>query len=157
MRRSAVCALIALASPALAGAQRLGESCPMVNGLSISMSATDTGASRSDSARDRLRVDSRSVIDTTWRFNIPERRWTRSQFTASIGAGWSGNARSRGTTTAPDSAASRDWSVCAAVAIGMREPTLVLRGARGVVHLRADVRALARMRRGSDTTSVPRR
>jgi hypothetical protein len=131
--------------------------CPVANGLFIQTSA-DSAARRSPDApaREGLRVDARQAIDTVWTFNISERRWTRPFFSALIGAGWASGARRTGTTTAPASFDAGAWSACAGARIDMREPTLVLRGARGQVHLRADVRALSRMGR-RDTTSQPRR
>jgi hypothetical protein len=80
---------------------------------------------------------SRLAIDTTWRFDVAERRWSRRSFGASIAAGLGG-------TGGAASGGSRDhWWLCAGAAVGMQDPTLLVRGARGLVHLRADLTALA--------------
>jgi hypothetical protein len=144
-----------------AGAQVVPRSaCPMVNGIAASVSTTDSSAgARANSVG--YPVDGRSAIDTTWTFDIRERTWTRPLFAASVGLGLTGGSAANaasGTTTAPDSAAARSWNVCAAASVGMRNPTLTLRGARGTVHLRADVSALKGAGRAvQDTTSRPRR
>ena len=145
--------------------------CPVVSGLVATVTTNespDSGVARAprDTTAARaplLQLDARHVIDTTWRFNIADRRWTRSYFAASVGAGWAdgfGSGTAAGTTTAPDSAGragSHRWSACVGASIGMRDPTLVLHGARGVVHLRADVRPLARAGQAGDTTGQLRR
>lgn len=150
--------LTLLASELLSQAPDPQQSVCPTNGLGLSVWSGDSASAR-DSARTLLRVDQRYVLDTVWRFDIAERRWTRPAFFATVGAGWSGAPTTHGTTSAPDSAGgARAWHACAGVSIGMREPTLVLRGARGRVHLRADVTALSRARRAArDTTSQPRR
>jgi len=132
--------------------------CPMVNGLFAS--ATTTGDSLQP-MRTTARVDERGVIDTTWTFDVRERTWSWREFAASVVLGFtSGSSASNtaGTTTAPRPAAASAWSVCAAASVGMRNSTLTLRGARGTVHLRADMSQLTRA--GTtvrDTTSRPRR
>jgi len=142
------------------GQQAPRTECPVTNGLFVQTSA-DSGARRNPAplTPEALRADARQTIDTIWTFNISERRWTRPFFSALIGAGWASAARATGTTTAPGSFDAGAWSACAGARIDMRDPTLVLRGARGQVHLRADVRALSRMgrRASGDTTSQPRR
>jgi hypothetical protein len=133
--------------------------CPSVNGITASTSLSDSA----DAVRDtnRLRLDSRTTIDTTWTFDVRERTWNWPSFAASVGIGFNGGSmsgRAGGTTTAPDSAAARAWSICAAASVGMRNSTLTLRGARGTVHLRADVSALTGAGRTTrDTASRPRR
>lgn len=151
--------IVGLALPMLSAvAQRAPETgCPIGNGLLIQTSTDSTGASLHD-VPGALRIDADRVIDTVWTFNIIERRWTRRYFMALVGAGFASSQTGDGITTAPDSSAARAWRACAGARIDMRDPTLVLRGARGQVHLRADVRSLSRMgRRSSDTTSQPRR
>jgi hypothetical protein len=106
---------------------------------------------------ERIELGARGLIDTTWRFDITERTWSRPFFAASIGAGWTARGSADGTTTAADASAARRSRVCAGVAIDMREPTLVLRGARGVVHLRADVRSISGSGQARDSTRQPRR
>ncbi len=141
--------------PTVVGAQHAAIRCPVVNGISVT---TDSGSPSPPRAG---RPTGRALIDTTWSFDVRELRWDRPTYAASIGLGFSGSAsalRSTGTTTAPDSAAQRNWSVCAAVGIGMRDATLLLRGARGTVHVRADAAALQRIAgQLPDTTSRLRR
>jgi hypothetical protein len=155
MNRLIACALL-LAPLSTLRAQK----CPVVNGLFASISTGDSAGERDtsrlrDTSNVLLRVDSRMAIDTTWRFNISERRWTRPYLVASVGAGWAGNGGASGMTTAPDS---RAWSACASAAVGMRDPTLTLRGARGLVRLRADLTSLSRIRGAVRADSVqPRR
>jgi hypothetical protein len=145
--------------PVSAAAQQLRPDsrteCPVVSGLVVSFSTADS-ANRQRPVDVGLRADARTVIDTTWTFDIGQRQWTRPFFAASIGAGWAGGQSLLGTTTAPDSSGTKGWSACAGVSIGMRNPTLTLRGARGQVHLRADVRSLFPVSR-RDTTSRPQR
>lgn len=151
MRRLGALAFVLMLVPAAAA---IGQACPVENGLFATFSTGDrTG--RRDTSNTLLRFDSRTVIDTTWRFDISERRWTRPSVVASVGAGWTGNADRAGTTTAPDT---RAWSACASAAVGMRDPTIVLRGARGLVRLRADLTSLSQVRGGvrADSTQ-PRR
>ena len=101
------------------------------------------------------------VRDTTWVFNVANVSWTKAYFAATIGASWpdSTGAPSRcGTTTAPDSADARRWTACIGASISMREPTLTLRNARGVVHLHTDLRPLTEAARSTrDSASQPRR
>jgi hypothetical protein len=147
--------------PAMAAGQQATSGCRLENGLAAAFSWGDsTGAlTARDSASRGLRLDARTAIDTVWRFDIAERRWTKPYFVGWVGAGWSGGGAATGTTTAPGSSNARSWSACANVAIEMRNPTLVLRGARGTVRLRADVSSLSRAGRGSraDTAGQPRR
>ena len=128
------------------------QECPVVNGLIATISTGDSTGAR-DTSNTLLRLDARTIVDTTWRFNISERRWTRPYLVASVGAGWTGGGSGSGMTTAPDS---RAWSACASAAVGMRDPTLVLRGARGLVRLRADLTSLSRLGARADS-SKPRR
>jgi hypothetical protein len=140
----------------LAGQDSLRASCPE-RGLVATFS---TGAPSIMSSRtqpsERLELGASGLIDTTWRFDIRERTWSRPFFAASIGAGWTADGRTTGTTTAADASAARTSRVCAGVAIEMREPTLVLKGARGMVHLRADVRSLSGTGPAPDSTRQPR-
>lgn len=151
MRRLRALAFVLVLGPVAAAN---GQECPVVNGLFATVSTGDS-TGRRDTSGTLLRLDSRTVIDTTWRFNISERRWTKPYIVASVGAGWTGNAGRTGTTTAPDT---RAWSACASAAVGMRDPTIVLRGARGLVRLRADLTSLSQVRGGvrADSTQ-PRR
>jgi hypothetical protein len=133
----------------------LRAQCP-TQGIVASVAPADS-ASRSASRVPRSNPGGAGLIDTTWRFDIALRQWSRPYFAASIGAGWTGDETAAGTTSAPDAASKA--KVCAGVAIDMRAPTLVLKGARGAVHLRADARALtgAGRRAAGDSTRQPRR
>jgi hypothetical protein len=102
----------------------------------------------------------RVVIDTTWRFDVAERRWTRPSYEGSVGAEWTERSGARawlGTTTAPDSAGASRWRAHVGATVGMEEPTLVLRRAHGVVRLRVDLRPLARAGQRGDSAGQPRR
>jgi hypothetical protein len=165
-RHVAVAFALSISIPIVSGSAQdsTRASCPVSNGLTATFS---TGAPRDSLSVlpgggprvPVLRLDAQSVIDTVWRFDIAERSWTRPYFEASVGAGWAGDARGFGMTTARDSSAAKGWSACVGASVGMRNPTLMLRGARGEVHLRADVRSLSRIGRGpvKDTTVQPRR
>lgn len=100
-----------------------------------------------------LRLDSRPVaIDTVWRFQIAERRWSRPSYRADIGAGWTGGTegtRGTGMTPAPGEADARRWYACVGASVAMREPTLTLKGARGLVRLRVDLNELSNLTRES--------
>jgi hypothetical protein len=60
---------------------------------------------------------------------VTERRWTVAELGASAAAGLADTVRGR-------------WYLCAGAAVGLHDPTLVIRGARGRVHLRASLRDL---------------
>jgi hypothetical protein len=152
-------ACIMVASLSVAHAQdSTRASCPVVDGLSITLSTDSTTPGRSVTPRG-FRLDARNTIDTTWTFDVRERTWTQPYFVASVGLGWSGGGLTTGTTTAPDRSARRSWSTCAGAAVGMRNVTLMLRGAHGVVHLRADLSSLSRLNRTAapDSAIKPRR
>jgi hypothetical protein len=154
-------AAILMLPVARAAGQQPAGSCRVENGLAAAFSWGDSAGvpTARDSASRGLRLDARTTVDTVWRFDIAERRWTKPYFVGWVGAGWSGGGSATGTTTAPGSSNARSWSACANVAIEMRDPTLVLRGARGTVRLRADVSSLSRAGRGAraDTAGQPRR
>jgi hypothetical protein len=133
------------------------RACPDRNGVTAAFTWGDSAGAPSAVPSGQIRLDERTVIDTAWRFAIVERRWTRAFFEGAIGAGWMGGTRGTGTTTARDSVGARTWSACASAAITMREPTLVLRGARGVVRLRADVGQLSRLGQARPDSSRQRR
>lgn len=132
------------------------RACPDRKGLTAAFTWEDSARAPRDAPSGQIRIDQRTVIDTVWRFDIPERRWSRALFSGAIGAGWTGGAQT-GTTTARDSVGARTWSACASAAITMREPTLVLRGARGIVRLRADVGQLSRIGQSRPDSSRERK
>jgi hypothetical protein len=150
MKRLAVVVMLLAISPAASA-----QECPVVNGFIATISTGDSSrGARARGVDTLLRLDARTAIDTVWRFNITERRWTRPNVIGSVGAGWTSERGLTGTTTAPDR---RAWSACASAAVSMRDPTLVLRGARGFVRLRADLTSLKRAGRARADSSQPRR
>jgi hypothetical protein len=91
-----------------------------------------------------------AVSDTVIRFNIASRTWTWPYLLAHVGLSCRGPRVVIGTTTAPDTAARDGDRYCAGAVIEMRNSTLTLRGARGVIHLRVN-------RAPMDSTRQPRR
>lgn len=91
-----------------------------------------------------------ATMDTVIRFNVPSRTWTWPYLLAHVGLSCRGAQVVVGTTTAPDTASADRDRYCVGAVIEMRNSTLTLRGARGVVHVRVN-RALA------DSTRQPRR
>ena len=61
--------------------------------------------------------------------------------TAYVAGGVSG--RSRNATRTTDTRAG--WHACAGITLAMQQPTLVLRGVRGQVHLKIDLTPLTRL------------
>ena len=74
--------------------------------------------------------------DTVIRFEVASRTWTWPYLLAHVGVSCRGGEVVAGTTTAPDTAAKGRERYCAGATIEMRNSTLMLRGARGVVHVR---------------------
>jgi hypothetical protein len=124
--------------------------CPSVSGLVFQLFRGDTALRR---GRDSVSLARREVIDTTWTFHVAERQWNQQRLAAVVGAGLYGDAAVRGTTSAPDAA--RTWSACVGARIDLGNVNLMLRGARGSVHLRADLRPLLHLERTADSTSQP--
>ena len=160
MSRRGCLATVCITGLAVSGAYAQDStrmSCPVVDGLRITLSTDSTSPGRAVTPRG-FRLDAGNAIDTTWAFDVRERTWTRPYFATSVGLGWSGGGSAAGTTTAPDASA-RSWSTCAGAAVGMRNVTLTLRNAHGVVRLRADLRSLSRLNRTAtpDSTIKPRR
>lgn len=91
-----------------------------------------------------------TVSDTVIRFNVVSRTWTWPYLLAHVGLSCRGGHVEVGTTTAPDTAAKDRDGYCAGAVIEMRNSTLTLRGARGVVHVRLNRAAM-------DSTRQPRR
>jgi len=133
------------ASPSASGS---AGHCPIVGGFSASVTARDT-ANSGAMARTLVRVDRRTSVDTTFRIAVAERRWALSELAASAAAGLADTMRGR-------------WYLCAGAAVGLQRPTLVVRGARGEVRVRASLAELSRAleaRRSAPTPpgSSPRR
>ena len=90
------------------------------------------------------------VTDTVIRFDVTARTWSWPYLMAHVGLSCRGGRIAVGTTTAPDTAAADRDRYCAGAVVEMRNSTLTLRGARGVVHVR-----LSRL--PADSTRQPRR
>ena len=99
-----------------------------------------------------------AVSDTVIRFNVVARTWTWPYLFAHVGLSCRGGHVEVGTTTAPDSAAKDRDRYCAGALIEMRNSTLTLHGARGVVHVRVTRPDTTSTRRAPfDGTRQPRR
>ena len=92
-------------------------------------------------------------IDTVIRIDLRERTWNWPYLSAHVGLGCQGQDVTIGTTTAPDSASRNRERLCAGALVEMRNSTLTLRNARGLVHVRL-TRALPR---GTTDSVQPRR
>jgi hypothetical protein len=91
------------------------------------------------------------VSDTVIRFDVGARTWSWPYLLAHVGLSCRHGGVAVGTTTAPDTAAATDREgYCAGAVVEMRNSTLTLRGARGVVHVRIS-------RAPADSTRQPRR
>ncbi len=90
------------------------------------------------------------VTDTVIRFNVASRTWTWPYLLAHVGLSCRGGNVEIGTTTAPDTAAQDRSRYCVGAVVEMRNSTLTLRGARGVVHVRLNNVPM-------DSTRQPRR
>ena len=140
--------------------------CRGFNGIYVDVWWGGTGAvgdtSRTSADSGGFRFDGRRTVDTTLTFNVAERTWTRPSVTAVVLAGASSTGASRagtGTTAAGSGTARRGWHVCTGATITGHQPTLVLRGVRGQMHLKVDLTALAGIPGGglSDSTRLERR
>ena len=133
--------LLALATSVSAqAAPTPATDCPVVGGIRVSVTSRDTGRA---TPRELVRVDRRTSVDTTFRFDVAERRWSLASLAASAAAGLADTVRGR-------------WYLCAGAAVGLTRPTLVIRGARGEVRLRASLAALSRALEGSRRTGSSR-
>ena len=151
MRRGAVVLCLTMMAASL-GAQTMPTSaepgstaCVVLNGIRIGAdwgdSSVATGARRDSSSRaGRFQVGG-TTVDTTFTFDVAQRSWSRSSMTAYVAGGVSG--RSRNAARAGDPRA--EWHACAGITLGMQQPTLVLRGVRGQLHLKVDLTPLTRL------------
>jgi hypothetical protein len=136
--RCATCVALSLAVPGGSPEAQQGTlppagsaaDCPVVGGVRVAVTARDTGRAPA-APRELARIDRRTAVDTTFTFDVAERRWVLAELAASVAAGLADTARGR-------------WYLCAGGAVGLRRPTLVVRGARGQIRLRASVDALSR-------------
>ena len=119
--------------------------CLVLNGIRIGADwgdSTNTSGARRDTSNraGHFRVGG-ATLDTTFTFDVAERSWSRSSMTAYVAGGVSG--RSRNAASAGDPRAG--WHACAGITLGMQQPTLVLRGVRGQLHLKVDLTPLTRL------------
>jgi len=149
LRTARAATFLAVAAPAGAQVSRAATAgsatdCPVVGGVRVSVTARDTG--RAAAPRELVRVDRGTTVDTTFTFNVVERRWTFAELAASVAAGLTDSTRGR-------------WYLCAGAGAGLTRPTVVVRGVRGSVRLRASVaelsRALGSSRPQSDRPRTP--
>jgi hypothetical protein len=119
--------------------------CPIVGGVHVSVTARDSGRA---APRELVRVDRTTAVDTTFTFNVAERRWSFASLAASAAAGVADTLRGR-------------WYLCAGAGVGLVRPRLVIQGARGQVRLRASLAeltaALARSQPRGGSRTPPRR
>jgi hypothetical protein len=126
-------------------ADSASNACLVLNGIRI---GADWGDSSGVSA---ARRDTRNragqfrlggtTIDTTFTFDVAERSWSRPSMTAYVAGGVSGRSRNAASATNPGAG----WHACAGITLGMQQPTLVMRGVRGQVHLKVDLTPLTRL------------
>jgi len=150
MRRARLAACLTILAAPL-GAQTAsapadsGSACLVLNGIRIGADwgdSTGTSATRGDTRNraGRFRLAG-TTIDTTFTFDVAERRWSRSSMTAYVAGGVSGRSRSAANAADPRAV----WHACAGITLGMQQPTLVLRGVRGQLHLKVDLTPLTRL------------
>jgi len=151
MRRARLAACLTMLAAPLAAqtgtpaADSGATACLVLNGIRIGADwadSTGTARARRDTSNraGRFRIGG-TTIDTTFSFDVTERTWSRPSMTAYVAAGVSGHPRS----AAAASDARAGWHACAGVTLGMQQPTLVLRGVRGQLHLKVDLTPLTRL------------
>ena len=128
-----------------APADSASTACLVLNGIRIGADWGDStgvsgarGATRNGAGQFRL---GGTTIDTTFTFDVAERSWSRPSMTAYVAGGVSGRSRTAGSTTN----AGPGWHACAGITLAMEQPTLVMRGVRGQVHLKVDLTPLTRL------------
>lgn len=129
----------------IAATDSTSMTCLVLNGIRIGADWGDSTGAAAGTRRDtnragRFRVGG-STIDTTFTFDVAERSWSRSSMTAYVAAGVSG--RTRAMAGAGDPRAG--WHACAGITLGMQQPTLLMRGVRGQMHLKVDLTPLTRL------------
>lgn len=151
MKRAALSAcLTMLAAPlgaqgTLASTDSGSAACVVLNGIRIGADwgdSTGTSGARRDSSNraGRFRLGG-TTLDTSFTFDVAERSWTRSSLTAYVAGGVSGRARSAASAADPRAG----WHACVGITVGMQQPTLVLRGVHGQLHLKVDLTPLTRL------------
>ena len=119
--------------------------CLVLNGIRLGADWGDSAAAagvRRDSTNraGRFQIGG-TTLDTTLTFDVAERSWSRSSLTAYVAGGVSGRARN----VANAAGGRAGWHVCAGVTLGMQQPTLVMRGVHGQLHLKVDLTPLTRL------------
>ena len=129
-----------LGTPALSFGQESGGSqCPPQSGVFIS----STSRGNADNSAQSRAISLSNVVDTSWAFNVAQRSWQVAQLDASIVASLS-NAQSPGTSGASAFRSRGPLHACIGIGITMDQPTLVMTGVSGQVHLQADITSLLR-------------
>lgn len=151
MRRLALVACCLTCVATVAGAQASmattdsSNACLVLNGIRIGADWGDSGTTttRRDTTNRRgsFRLGGGATLDTTLTFNVTERTWTRSSLTAFVAGGVSGHLRNAANSSDPRSS----WHTCVGITLGMQQPTLVMRGVRGQMHLKIDLTPLTRI------------
>lgn len=150
-RRHAVLAVLCLtvatlparAQTATAPPDSASPACIVLNGIRIAADWGDSAgsAARPDSSRGGFRLRGGATLDTTLTFDVTNRTWSRSSLTAYVAGGVSG--RTRNATAASDPRSG--WHACVGITLAMQQPTLVMRGVHGQMHLKIDLTPLTRI------------
>ena len=119
--------------------------CLVLNGIRIGAdwgdSTSPTGVRRDSSNRAGHFQVGGTTLDTTFTFDVAERSWSRASLTAYVAGGVSGRTRSAASAADPRAG----WHACVGITLGMQQPTLVMRGVRGQLHLKIDLTPLTRL------------
>lgn len=118
--------------------------CVVLNGIRIGADWGDsatTGARPDSSRRGGFRLGGTTTLDTTLTFDVTNRTWSRSSLTAYVAGGVSGRTRSASAANDPRSG----WHACVGITLAMQQPTLVMRGVHGQMHLKIDLTPLTRL------------
>ena len=118
--------------------------CVVLNGIRIGADWGDsvtTGARSDSSRRGGFRLGGTSTLDTTLTFDVTNRTWSRSSLTAYVAGGVSGRTRAANAMNDPRSR----WHACVGITLAMQQPTLVMRGVHGQMHLKIDLTPLTRL------------
>jgi hypothetical protein len=118
--------------------------CLVLNGIRIGADWGDSinADARGDSSRrGSSRLGGSTTIDTTLTFDVTNRTWSRQSLTAYVAGGVSGSARNATNANDPRSR----WHACVGITLAMQQPTLVMRGVHGQMHLKIDLTPLTRI------------
>lgn len=142
-----ICATRLAGQTPVASSDTSRNACLVLNGIRIGADwgdSTTTGTSaRRDSAgrRGSFRLGGGATLDTTLNFDVTERQWSRPSLTAYVAGGVSGHSRTATTLNDPRTS----WHACVGITLGMQQPTLVMRGVHGQMHLKVDLTPLTRI------------